>query len=86
MKEEEMSVNHQENNEDQLMVSDSEDSDDLRELEADVEAGKLAIKDLEDSIENGVEEFDGEENGENSDNDMISSLSRHDSDSEEQFA
>jgi hypothetical protein len=66
------------------MQSDSGDSDDLRELEAEVEAGKLAIKDLEEDMENCEDDFDGEENGENSENDLISSLSRHASDSEEQ--
>lgn len=84
MKEEEITENHQYQHEDQLMQSDSGDSDDLRELEAEVEAGKLAIKDLEEDMENCEDDFDGEENGENSENDLISSLSRHASDSEEQ--
>lgn len=85
MKEEEVTVYHQEHQtEDQLMQSDSEDSDALRVLEAEIEAGKLALKDLEENMENGEDDFNGEENGENYENDLISSLSRHASDSEEQ--
>lgn len=47
---------HEEN----LENSEEEESEDLRQLEAEVEAGKLEIEEIEKDIENCSKEFDEE--------------------------
>lgn len=79
MRQEELSENNQNDKEqldDEIMKSDLGESEDLRELEAEVEAEKLKILDLQNDIEECEDELVDEENeGESLDLNLISPLS-----------
>jgi len=84
IQQDELAEQNEQEPEDEAMKSDSGESEDLRELEAEVEAGKQAIKDLEMDIDECGDDL-GEEGSENCEDAVISSLSRHGSESEREF-